>query len=271
MITNLKFSVVTISFNQSKYLKECIESVLNQGYPDFEYIVVDAGSTDGSREIIDSYGDRIVRIYESDDGPSDGLNKGFSCASGDIFCYLNSDDTLLHGAFKKVSSYFNDHHSVDVVCGNGYIIDGASKISRAVFSDKFNIKAVAYGSCLSIQPSTFFKKEIFKKVGGFNLNNTSNWDSELLIDMALLNANIIKINEFLSCYRVHVGSITGTGRLSKDHALHGTKMFTKIMRRQFCKNDIWMQRFYNIKKHLVNPRATLERILKGPIFGTKKC
>lgn len=267
----MKISIVTISFNQAKYLRECIDSVLNQDYPNVEYIVVDPGSTDGSREIIDSFGDRLTRVYEKDNGPADGLNKGFSRASGDIFCYLNSDDTLLPGAFTSVSNCFISHPSVDVICGHGKIIDGYSNIKRDVFSDRFSLKAAAYGSSLAIQPSTFFRQSIFKKVGGFNVSNRSNWDGELLIEMAIAGGRIEVFNEFLSCYRVHDESITGTGRLADAHAVHKSKMFEKIMGQSFSNQDIWWQHFYRVKKHLANPRATYERIRKGPIFGTGKC
>jgi glycosyltransferase involved in cell wall biosynthesis len=265
----MKISVVTISYNQAEFLRECIDSVLNQNYSNIEYIIVDPGSTDGSREIIDSYGDRVIKIYENDAGPSDGLNKGFAIASGDIFCYLNSDDVFLPAAFEKISSYFNEHKNVDVICGHGQIIDGNSEIKRNVFSDRFNIRAAAYGSCLAIQPSTFFKKSAFEMVGGFNLNNKSNWDGELLIDMALAGAKIEVINQFLSCYRVHGESITGTGRLFDAHTKHSKKMFEKIMGRSLRKPDAWFQYFFRIRKHMLNPKATIERIRKGPVFGTE--
>jgi len=73
----MKISIVTISFNQEKYLPACIDSILNQTDCELEYIVVDPGSQDGSRAIIDSYGDRIVKVYEKTNGPADGLNRGF--------------------------------------------------------------------------------------------------------------------------------------------------------------------------------------------------
>ena len=95
----MKISVVTISFNQAKYLRQCIDSVLNQNYQNIEYIIVDPGSTDGSRQIIESYGDRVIKIFEKDAGPADGLNMGFSRATGDIFYFINSDDYVLPGAF----------------------------------------------------------------------------------------------------------------------------------------------------------------------------
>lgn len=266
----MKISVVTISFNQAQFLRQCIDSVLNQDYADIEYIVVDPGSTDGSRKIIDLYGDRVIRVYENDSGPADGLNKGFALATGDIFCYLNSDDTFLPDAFSKVSNYFGTHSDADVICGHGHIIDGNSYIKRDGFSDGFNLKAAAYGAALAIQPSTFIRQGVFKKAGGFNISNCSNWDGELLIDMALAGARIKVINEFLSCYRVHCESITGTGRLADAHAVHSRKMFEKIMGRTFAGWDVWWQRFFRLRKHLVNPRATIERVIRGPVFGSEK-
>ena len=92
----MRISIVTISFNQVEYLEETILSVLNQSHSDFEYIVVDPGSIDGSREIIERYRDKISKIiFERDIGAADGLNNGFKYATGDILCYLNSDDTFL--------------------------------------------------------------------------------------------------------------------------------------------------------------------------------
>src|SRR3546814_9345633 len=98
----MRFSVVTISYNQAKFLRRAIDSVLNQSGVDLEYIVVDPGSSDDSRAIIDSYGDRIGhRVYEPDQGPADGLNKGFAHATGDIYYYLNSDVTVELGALRS--------------------------------------------------------------------------------------------------------------------------------------------------------------------------
>jgi glycosyltransferase involved in cell wall biosynthesis len=266
----VKISIVTISFNQAQYLRECIESVLNQDYPDIEYIVVDPGSTDGSREIIEAYGDRIIRIFESDNGPADGLNMGFRQATGKVYGYLNSDDTLLPGAFSAVSNYFHEHTNVDVICGHAHVIDSGSEIKREVYSDKFTFRSAAYGAAIAIQPSTYFRQEIFWKVGGFNVNNRSNWDGELLIDMALAGARVDVVNEFLSCYRVYGESITGSGRLTDAHALYGRMMFEKIKGRPFRTSDLWWAHLYRLRKHLLSPRAALERLRHGPVFHARK-
>ena len=100
-----KISVITPCFNASKYLKEAIISVLRQDYPNFEHIIVDGKSTDGTLEIIKNY-NHIIWISEPDDGQSDAMNKGFHMSSGEVIVYLNADDYFLPGAFKKVIPYF---------------------------------------------------------------------------------------------------------------------------------------------------------------------
>ncbi|MCB1155752.1 glycosyltransferase, partial [bacterium] len=88
----MKVSVVTLSFNQADYLERAIRSVVEQDHDDIEYIVVDPGSTDGSRDIIERYRDRIATVItDPDKGPPDGLNKGFAAATGDIYAYMNAD------------------------------------------------------------------------------------------------------------------------------------------------------------------------------------
>src|SRR5271170_7307769 len=102
-----RVSIVTVSFNQASFLERAIRSVLEQDYPDIEYIVVDPGSTDGSRDIIDRYRSQISKIIlEPDTGPANGLNKGFAAASGNIFGYINADDAYLPGAIAKAVSAF---------------------------------------------------------------------------------------------------------------------------------------------------------------------
>jgi len=262
----MKISVVTISFNQARFLRECMDSVLGQNHDDVEYIVVDAGSTDGSRGIIDSYGNRVVSIFEADSGPADGLNKGFARASGDLFCYLNSDDTFLPEAFSTVAAYFLTHANVDVVRGHGNVIDQSGRAWRRVYSDSFSLGAVAYGACLSVQPSTFFRAASFRRVAGFNVKNRSNWDGELLVDMALAGARIASLNRFLSSYRIHRDSITGTGRLDAAHKEYALRMIEKIKGRPYRQTDRAYAIAYRLLKHGRHPRASAERLMHGPVY-----
>lgn len=265
----MKLSIVTISFNQVQYLRECIESVLNQDGVDIEYIVVDPGSTDGSRELIESYGDRLIRVFEGDCGPADGLNKGFSIATGDVFGYLNSDDIVLPNSLGKIAEIFEAETNVDVVYGHGYVIDESGKKIRNCYSDRFSLMAAAYGAAVVIQPSTFFRSAAFRLIGGFNIKNRSNWDGELFIDLVRAGCRIKRLNMFISEYRVHSGGITGSGRLEEMHRDHSRKMFSKITGREMQESDRFLEKYFRLRKHLIHPRVTIERIIHGPIFASK--
>ena len=152
---NPKVSIVTISYNQCRFLERTIQSVLAQDYPQIEYIVVDPGSTDGSRELIESYRDRITRvIFEPDRGAADGLNKGFAAATGEILGFLNSDDVLYPNAVRRAVSFLEEHPDIVVVSGNAKVIDPEDRVLRLAYSDKFVLKRAAYGAVVLIQPST---------------------------------------------------------------------------------------------------------------------
>ena len=137
----MRISIVTLSFNQRAYLLEAMDSVLSQGYSDLEYIIVDPGSTDGSRELIESYSDRLAQIiFEPDRGAADGLNKGFSRATGEVFGFLNADDVLFPGSLQLVADFFEKHPECDLALGDGYKIDGAGRRGRHYRARDFTAK-----------------------------------------------------------------------------------------------------------------------------------
>ena len=217
-----KISIVTISFNQARYLEEAINSILNQKYNNLEYIIVDPGSTDGSREIINDYKDRISKIiFKVDAGPAEGLNNGFAEATGDIFGYLNADDLLLPGTLNRVSNVFQNNPNLDVISAHGYNIDQEGKLAKKIFSHHFDIKHYLYENCILVQQSTFFKSSIFRLVGGFNANNHIAWDGELMVDFFNTGANFKVTRGFWSGFRVYDQSISGGsdyfGKLNADY------------------------------------------------------
>ena len=123
-----KISVVTPSFNQAPFLEETIQSVLSQGYPDLEYIVMDGGSTDGSAEIIGKYADRLTDWKSAKDGgQADAIRTGFARATGEILCWLNSDDTIAPGTLRRIGEFFAANPDVDLVYGDLNLVTAEGK------------------------------------------------------------------------------------------------------------------------------------------------
>src|ERR1035437_4288596 len=119
-----KISVITPSFNQGKYLESTIKSVLEQDYPNLEYIVIDGGSEDNSVEIIKKY-EKHLAYWESvkDKGQSHAINKGFAIATGEILAWLNSDDTYEQNAIYNIAEWFRKYPELDFIYGDVNIID----------------------------------------------------------------------------------------------------------------------------------------------------
>lgn len=224
----MKVSIVTLSFNQAEFLERAILSVLGQDWPDVEFIVVDPGSTDGSRDIIARHAARIARILlEPDGGPADGLNKGFAVATGEVLGYLNADDTLLPGAIRAAAEDLARHPGIDVVVGHGYIVDAAGRVLRRFRSAPFGLWRFAYGASVVMQQSTFFRRRAFVAAGGFNTANRTSWDAELMLRMALAGCRFRLVDGWWSTFTIHDSSISGSGRLN-EHYAHDLARYARL-------------------------------------------
>jgi len=265
----MKISAVTISFNQANYLKACLDSVAAQHGP-WEHIIVDPGSSDGSREIIEARRSQFSHvIFERDEGPADGLNRGFGKAAGDIFYFLNSDDTVLPGAFDIARAAFSCNEQLDVLSGHGYVINESGKRLRRIWSDRPSRHEFAVGTAILIQPSTFIRSKAFRAVGGFNKHNRSNWDGELFVDMFLAGRKFEIVDEFLSEYRIHGASITGSGMLDCRIRDYGRRRYRKIMGREPNWTATTMRAFFRTRRLLRNPRIALDRLTGGKVYGAR--
>jgi glycosyltransferase involved in cell wall biosynthesis len=222
----MKISIVTISFNQRPYLKTCIDSILSQTDCSVEYIVVDPGSTDGSRELIESYGEAIIKVFEQDDGPADGLNRGFARATGDVYGFINSDDYLLPGALQTISRFFQSHPKDSFVTGHGFT-ETESGQWIPIYPSVLSKKSMLYRSAVVFQQGTFFPARLFDLVGGFNKLNQTCWDFELYLDLLNHGAVHYVMEGDLAVFRIYQESISGSGRLTKTYLRELDALFIK--------------------------------------------
>lgn len=231
----MKFSIITISYNQGKYLQECIESVLSQQNVDLEYIVVDPGSVDGSRDLINSY-QEIKKVFIKDSGPAEGLNNGFKEASGDYFGFINADDYFLPQALYKLQREILNSKA-SFLSGNGLIKKQNNQFQH-VKPSKLTINKLLYNSAIIFQPSTFFSRDLYNKINGFNFNNHSCWDYELFVDLLSTNTSHHIFHEDLSVFRWHSNSITVSGRQNDAKKDDFMRIFEKYKKRKYNNIDI---------------------------------
>lgn len=169
-----KISIITPSFNQGKYIRQTLESVLSQNYPNLEYIVMDGGSTDETVSILKEYGTRIKWYSEKDNGQSNAINKGLRMATGDVVAWLNSDDYYLPGTLEKVGTFFADNPEAQWVTGDYQIVDEKGiEIQSYVRIYKNILRSLPFASTLYVanfinQPSTFWKRKLMDAVGYVN-------------------------------------------------------------------------------------------------------
>ncbi len=159
-------SIVTPSFNQAKFLEATILSVLEQDYPNIEYFIVDGGSTDGSLEIIKKYEQRLTGwVSEKDRGQTDAINKGFGRAKGDIFAWLNSDDTYEPNAVAEAVVYLQSHPQAGMVYGDTHFIDEQDCSLGKFPAAQTDYARLRRGYVHIPQQAAFFRAEFWRKVG----------------------------------------------------------------------------------------------------------
>jgi glycosyltransferase involved in cell wall biosynthesis len=185
----LRVSIITVSLNRVRTITDAINSVLAQTYPEVEYIIIDGSSTDGTTEIIDSFGKSISKfVSEPDCGIYDAINKGIRIASGNIVGILNSDDFFTDNhIIERVVEVFNNN-DIDAVFGDVQFVDrvNTAKVVRYYSSKKFNISKFKFGF-MPAHPSFFIKRELFEKFGYYKTDYKIGADFELLIRFLYIN------------------------------------------------------------------------------------
>jgi glycosyltransferase involved in cell wall biosynthesis len=195
-------SIITPSFNQAEYLEETIQSVLNQDYDRIEYIIVDGGSTDNSLNIIRKYESELaIWISEEDLGQTDAINKGFALANGEIFAWLNSDDTYLPGAVSEAVGYLLENPHVGMVYGKAYYIDEQSRRVALYPAGPTDHKGLRRGINTIPQQTMFFRSSLWNMVGPLDTSYYYAMDYDLWTRISGV-APIAFHDEFMANFRL---------------------------------------------------------------------
>jgi glycosyltransferase involved in cell wall biosynthesis len=186
-MTSPLVSIVTPSFNQARYLESTLRSVLEQDYPNLEYLLVDGGSTDGSLEIIRRYADRLAWwVSEKDRGQTDAINKGFAHANGKILAWLNSDDTYEPNAIREAVAFLQEHPEVGMVYGDANFIDENGRVVGRFPAAQTNYKRLRQGYVHIPQQSAFWRAHLWRKVGPLDPAFYFAMDYDLWVRLAAL-------------------------------------------------------------------------------------
>lgn len=194
-------SIVTCSYQQGRYLEQAMRSVLEQDYPALEYIVVDGGSSDGSRSILERHAGHLAWwVSEPDRGQTHALAKGFARATGDVWGWLCSDDLLLPGALQRVGEFFAARPEVLAAYGDALWIDAQGRFLRPKKEMGFNRFVFLYDHNYVPQPSMFWRRSLYDAVRGLDPRFDLAMDADLW-ERFSAHTRIERIPAYLSCMR----------------------------------------------------------------------
>jgi len=262
-----RITVVTPSLNQGDFLEKTIRSVLDQGYPQLEYIIIDGGSSDGSVDIIRRYADRLAFwCSEPDRGQSHAINKGLSRATGVLMNWINADDVLFPGALHRVAETYRRRPNADLYVGqharsgpDGRIIHASAVPLRAALAPRYKVTPLG-------QQSTFFTARAYRRVGGVREDLHMVMDNDLYQRIFLSGGRLARVAGMVGLIREHPQAKTSrflpagrqeTRRLWREQGIHpwqwrlgavkqrlvmlltGTYARTLLLRRKWVGKTAW--------------------------------
>lgn len=197
-------SVIVPSYNQGRYVRDTIESILSQEYRPIQIHVIDGGSTDETVDVLKSFGSipELLWVSERDRGVVDAVNKGFAQVTGDLIAIQSSDDMYLPDAFTRVVSAFRKYPQAGLIYGDTIKVDAAGNELQKARIGSFSLENLFLLKTWIPQPSAFFRKEMLAACGGWDETIPYAPDTDLWIRMAF-RTEVIKLDEFLSMRRMH--------------------------------------------------------------------
>lgn len=244
-----KISIVTPSFNSAKFIDDCIKSVLSQEYSNYEHIIVDGNSKDGTLEIIKRY-PHVKWVCEPDRGQSDALNKGFGMASGDIIGWLNSDDVYMENTFTKVADYFRDP-TVDGIYSNYYFADERLNVTRSISTHR-PIRWLALFHCFVPSATLFFKRKILES--GIHMDRSKHlaMDKAFIADILFNDYNIVHVPDYFSKFRWHSGNKSIENRVTRRTRIReGVDIFNTHSSLAVPNNWLTQELYYLLDDHIL--------------------
>jgi glycosyltransferase involved in cell wall biosynthesis len=203
-----RITIITPSYNQGRFIEETIQSVLSQGYPNLEYLIIDGGSTDNTVEVIKKYEAQITHwVSEPDRGQTHAINKGLAIATGDIIAYLNSDDYYLPGALHKVADYFQNHPQTSLCHGHCvYVDEQGNRIGEQIadisrFDEIIDLWGVWWKKRQFVQPEVFWSRQITEQIGAFNESLYYVMDYEYWSRILRVGGRVGKVDAETTCFR----------------------------------------------------------------------
>ncbi|MFV8372669.1 glycosyltransferase family 2 protein [Flavobacterium sp. LB2P74] len=247
----MRVSIITVCYNRKDTIAKAMESVLNQDYPNIEYIVIDGNSTDGTREIIQSYSDKIaIYISEPDSGMYDAINKGLSMATGDIVGLMHSDDEFYDPTVvSKIVATFQNSPNTDGVYGDGIYVsnDAEERIVRNRIGGVYDFEKLKSG-WLPLHPTVYIKKSVMDKLGCYDLSFKIASDTEFLLRYLFKHKiNMTYLNEFV--VKMRMGGLSTSYKrafevLSEDYNIYKYHHLSAV-RTVFLKKLQAMVQYFN--------------------------
>lgn len=212
----MTISIITPSYNQGRYIERTIQSVLTQGIPDLDYIIMDGGSQDETISILKRYSNQLKWFSEKDQGQAHAINKGLQRVTGDIIGWLNSDDIYYPDTIKKIEHYFATHPEIDLVYGDAYHIDQYDQIIEKYPTEEWNVERFKK-TCFISQPTVFWRRRILEKYHDLNASLHYCLDYEYWLRLALSGVRFGYLKEVLAGSRLYPETKTLSAPLKAQH------------------------------------------------------
>jgi Glycosyl transferase family 2 len=202
-----RISIVTPSYNHGPFVKQTIDSVLDQNYPNLGYFVQDGASTDNTIEILKSYGDRLGWKSEPDGGQGCAINLGFRRVAGDIMGYLNSDDMLLPGSLNYIAQVFQQDPTLDIVYGHRLCVNQEGREIAVWLLPQHNHEAIKWADFIP-QETMFWRRRVWDAIGPFDETFHYALDWEFILRAQAKGFKFKRVPRFLACFRVYANQKT---------------------------------------------------------------